>query len=222
MEQRRDSQARSRDRMVREQLESRGIRDPRVLQAMRDVPRHAFVDEALAGGAYGDHPLPIGFGQTISQPFMVAFMTELLRPRPDHRVLDIGTGSGYQAAVLSRLVRTVFGVERIPDLTLRAQGTLARLGIENVVLMTGDGTLGWSRFAPFDGIIVAAGGPEAPASLLEQLAVGGRLVMPAGARESQRILVAERRPGGALETSEGIACTFVPLLGREGWPEGTS
>jgi protein-L-isoaspartate(D-aspartate) O-methyltransferase len=222
MEQRSDPQARSRDRMVREQLEARGIRDLRVLQAMRDVPRHAFVDEALAGGAYGDHPIPIGFGQTISQPFMVAVMTELLRPRPEHRVLDVGTGSGYQAAVLSRLVRTVFGVERIPELTLRAQETLSRLGLENVVLMTGDGTLGWSRFAPFDGILVAAGGPEAPASLLEQLAEGGRLVMPTGTRASQRILVAERRAGGAIDTSEGIACTFVPLLGREGWPEGTN
>jgi protein-L-isoaspartate(D-aspartate) O-methyltransferase len=208
--------------MVREQLEARGIRDPRVLQAMREVPRHAFVDEALAGAACGDHPLPIGFGQTISQPFMVAIMTELLHPRPDHRVLDVGTGSGYQAAVLSRLVRTVFCVERISELTLRAQETLSRLGLDNVVLMTGDGTVGWSRFAPFDGILVAAGGPEAPASLLEQLAEGGRLVMPTGTRESQRILVAERQPGGAIDTSEGIFCNFVPLLGREGWPEGSS
>jgi protein-L-isoaspartate(D-aspartate) O-methyltransferase len=215
-----DSHARTRDRMVREQLEPRGIRDPRVLQAMRDVPRHAFVDSALAGGACGDHALPIGFGQTISQPFIVALMTELLRPQPGHRVLEVGTGSGYQAAVLSRLVRTVFGVERIPELTLRAQETLGRLGIENVVLMTGDGTLGWSRFAPFDGILVAAGGPEVPASLRDQLAEGGRLVMPTGNRESQRILVAERKPGGAIATSEGISCTFVPLLGREGWPEG--
>lgn len=207
--------------MVREQLESRGIRDPRVLQAMREVPRHAFVDTALAGGAHGDHALPIGFGQTISQPFMVAFMTELLRPRSDQRVLDIGTGSGYQAAVLARLARTVFGVERIPELTLRAQETLRGLGINNVVLMTGDGTLGWSRFAPFDGILVAAGGPEAPGSLLEQLAEGGRLVMPVGTRESQRILVAERLPGGAIDTRDGISCTFVPLLGREGWPENS-
>jgi protein-L-isoaspartate(D-aspartate) O-methyltransferase len=215
-----DPHARTRDRMVREQLEARGIRDPRVLQAMRDVPRHAFVDEALSGGAHGDHALPIGFGQTISQPFMVALMTELLRPRPEHRVLDVGTGSGYQAAVLARLVRTVFGVERIPGLALRAQETLRELGVANVVLMTGDGTLGWSRFAPFDGILVAAGGPEAPASLLEQLAEGGRLVMPVGTREAQRILIAERRPGGAIDTTDGISCTFVPLLGREGWPEG--
>jgi protein-L-isoaspartate(D-aspartate) O-methyltransferase len=219
---RNDSQARARERMVREQLEPRGIRDPRVLQAMREVPRHAFVDEALAGGAHGDHALPIGFGQTISQPYMVAVMTELLRPRPEHRVLDIGTGSGYQAAVLSRLVRTVFGVERIPELTLRAQATLARLGFDNVVLMTGDGTVGWNRFAPFDGILVAAGGPDVPASLLDQLAEGGRLVMPAGTRESQRLRVAERKPGGVIEMSEGILCNFVPLLGREGWPEGTS
>ena len=222
MESRGDSQVRSRDRMVKEQLEARGICDPRVLQAMRDVPRHSFVDSALAGGAYADHPLPIGFGQTISQPFMVAFMTELLRPKAEHRVLDIGTGSGYQAAVLSRLVRTVFSVERIPELTLRAQATLSELGFENVVLMTGDGTLGWSRFAPFDGILVAAGGPEVPSSLLAQLAEGGRLVMPTGPRASQRILVAERRPGGVIDTSEGVACAFVPLVGREGWPEGTS
>jgi protein-L-isoaspartate(D-aspartate) O-methyltransferase len=214
-----DPHARTRERMVREQLEGRGIRDPRVLQAMREVPRHAFVDEALAGGACGDHALPIGFGQTISQPYMVALMTELLLPKAGHRVLDIGTGSGYQAAVLSRLVRTVFGVERIAQLTLRAQETLRALGIDNVVLMTGDGTLGWSRFAPFDGILVAAGGPEVPTSLLDQLAEGGRLVMPAGSREAQRILVAERGPGGAIEIAKGISCTFVPLLGREGWPD---
>ncbi len=221
MEGRGDSQMRSREKMVREQLEARGVRDPRVLQAMREVPRHAFVDSALAGGAYADHPLPIGFGQTISQPFMVAFMTELLHPQPHHRVLDIGTGSGYQAAVLSRLVRTVFSVERIPDLTLRAQSTLSILGIENVVLMTGDGTLGWSRFAPFDGILVAAGGPDVPPSLLSQLAEGGRLVIPTGPRAAQRILIAERRTGGAIDTSEGVPCAFVPLVGREGWPEGT-
>jgi protein-L-isoaspartate(D-aspartate) O-methyltransferase len=217
-----DPHTRARERMVREQAHGRGVRDPRVLHAMREVPRHAFVDEALAGGACGDHALPIGYGQTISQPYMVALMTELLRPRPGHRVLDVGTGSGYQAAVLSRLVRTVFGVERIPQLTLRAQQTLHRLGIDNVVLMTGDGTLGWSRFAPFDGILVAAGGPELPASLLAQLANGGRLVMPTGSREAQRILVAERSPDGVVETMEGISCTFVPLLGREGWPEETS
>ena len=211
--------AKTRERMVQEQLEARGIRNPEVLRAMREVPRDRFVEEGLASGAYGDHALPIGFGQTISQPFMVALMTELLEPQPHHRILDVGTGSGYQAAVLAKIVRTVFGIERIAQLTLRAQETLTALGVENVVLQTGDGTIGWKRFAPFDGILVAAGGPRPPAALIEQLNEGGRLVMPAGSRESQRLLVVEKHAGGKTSAHWGIGCSFVPLLGREAWEE---
>jgi protein-L-isoaspartate(D-aspartate) O-methyltransferase len=186
---------------------------------MREVPRHRFVDEGLAASAYGDHALPLGYGQTISQPYMVALMTELLDPKPTHRVLEIGTGSGYQAAVLARLVRTVFSLERIQPLTVRAQRQLQELGIENVVVSTGDGTIGWKRFAPFDGIIVTAGGPEPPASLIEQLAPAGHLVCPAGPRDLQQLALVTRGKDGTLETRWGIGCNFVPLLGREGWPE---
>jgi protein-L-isoaspartate(D-aspartate) O-methyltransferase len=205
--------------MVEDQLLPRGIRNPAVLQAMREVPRHRFVDEGLAASAYGDHALPIGYGQTISQPYMVALMTELLLPKATHRVLEIGTGSGYQAAVLARLVRTVFTLERIQPLTFRAQEVLRSLGIENVVASTGDGTIGWKRFAPFDGIIVTAGGPEPPTSLIEQLAPGGRLVCPSGPRELQQLAVVTRAGDGTVTTQWGIGCNFVPLLGREGWPE---
>ncbi len=211
--------ARARERMVEDQLTARGIRHPGVLRVMREIPRHRFVDPGLAPGAYGDHALPLGMGQTVSQPYMVALMTEILDPRADHRVLEIGTGSGYQAAVLSRLVRTVFSIERLPQLTMRAQEILRELAIENVVLQTGDGTIGWKRFAPFDGIIVTAGGPEPPPSLIEQLAPGGRLVCPAGTRELQRLAVIERGSSGEPQLRWSIACNFVPLLGREGWDE---
>ena len=211
--------ARARERMVEDQLTARGIRHPGVLRVMREIPRHRFVDPGLAPGAYGDHALPLGMGQTVSQPYMVALMTEILDPRADHRVLEIGTGSGYQAAVLSRLVRTVFSIERLPQLTMRAQEILRELAIENVVLQTGDGTIGWKRFAPFDGIIVTAGGPEPPPSLIEQLAPGGRLVCPAGTRELPRLAVIERGSSGEPQLRWSIACNFVPLLGREGWDE---
>jgi protein-L-isoaspartate(D-aspartate) O-methyltransferase len=210
---------RIRDRMVEEQLVARGICHPGVLQAMREVPRHRFVDEGLSASAYGDHALPLGYGQTISQPYMVAIMTEALDPKPEHRVLEIGTGSGYQAAVLARLVRTVFTIERIPQLTVRAQRLLEELGIENVVLTTGDGTIGWKRFAPFDGIVVTAGGPQPPASLIQQLASGGRLVCPTGSRDLQQLAVVTKGAGEEFSTRWGISCNFVPLLGREGWRE---
>jgi len=208
--------------MVTEQLQARGIRDPEVLRALREIPRHRFVDEAIGPSAYGDHALPIGLGQTISQPYMVALMTELLAVRPSHRILEIGTGSGYQAAVLSKLARTVFSIERVAELGLRAQQVLRELGIGNVVLRIGDGTIGWSRFAPFDGILVTAGAPEAPPTLIEQLAEGGRLVVPTGSREQQRLLVVERGGPQGVQRSWSIDCTFVPLIGREGWsgPQG--
>lgn len=203
--------------MVHKQLEGRGILDISVLHAMRTVPRHRFVDDALAASAYGDHALPIGFAQTISQPYMVAAMTELLKPRPGHRILDIGTGSGYQAAVLSRIVQAVFSIERIPELTLKAQALLQNLGYENVILRCGDGTTGWTRFAPYDGIVVGAGAPpEPPPSLVDQLREGGRLVIPVGDRGSQRLMVLEKR-GEGCESTYGTGCTFVPLIGKEGW-----
>ncbi len=207
----------ARERMARKQLEGRGIRDTHVLDAMRTVPRHRFVDEALAASAYGDHALPIGFGQTISQPYMVAAMTELLKPLSGHRVLDIGTGSGYQAAVLSRIVQAVFSIERVPELTMRAQALLQELGYENVILRCGDGTVGWSRFAPYDSIVVGAGAPpEPPPSLIDQLRIGGRLVIPVGDRGSQRLMILEKKEEGH-DTAYGTGCTFVPLIGREGW-----
>jgi len=209
---------RARERMVVEQVEQRGITHPGVLRAMREVPRDRFVEEALAPSAYSDHALPIGQGQTISQPYMVALMTELLDPRPSHRVLEIGTGSGYQAAVLARLVRTVFTIERIPEIALRAQARFEELRIENILMQTGDGTLGWRRFAPFDGIVITAGAPDVPPTLVEQLAPGGRLVVPTGPRGQQRLCVLERA-AGSVETRWSVNCTFVPLIGREGWDE---
>lgn len=207
-----------RRRMVETQLRSRGISEERVLTAFEEVPRHRFVEPALLQSAYGDHALPIGEGQTISQPYMVALMTQELRPQPGDRVLEIGTGSGYQAAILSRLVRTVFTVERLPGLARRAQEVLRELGVDNVIQRTGDGSLGWSRFAPFEGIVVTAGAPKIPEALLEQLAEGGRLVIPVGTGSRQMLRILERR-GGRLLESNGGACTFVPLIGREAWRE---
>jgi protein-L-isoaspartate(D-aspartate) O-methyltransferase len=210
----------ARERMVLEQIQGRGISSPTVLAALREIPRHKFVDQALEASAYSDHALPIGQSQTISQPYMVALMSELLALRPHDRVLEIGTGSGYQTAILSRLCRTVFTIERIPELGLRAQKILAELGLENVVLRIGDGTIGWSRFAPFQGIIVTAGAPEVPPTLVEQLAEGGRLVVPTGPRGQQRLLVLQKEGPGRLSNQWSVPCTFVPLIGREGWGPG--
>lgn len=208
----------ARERMVEQQLRARNIRDERVLEAFRTIPRHLFLDSALRGSAYGDHALPIGLGQTISQPYMVALMTEALRPRPEHRILEIGTGSGYQAAILSTLVRTVFTIERITALAQRAQQILASLGIHNVIQRMGDGSVGWKQFAPYDGIIVTAGAPRLPDSLPAQLTPGGRIVIPIGTGTNQLLRVYEQTPDG-LEEHEGCLCAFVPLIGREGWRE---
>jgi protein-L-isoaspartate(D-aspartate) O-methyltransferase len=205
--------------MIEQQLRSRGIRDERVLEAFRNVPRHLFVEPAMQGGAYGDYALPIGHGQTISQPYMVALMTEALRPEPDDRILEIGTGSGYQAAILAMLARTVFTVERIAPLAQRAQKILAGISITNVVQRVGDGTVGWKQFAPFDGIVVTAGAPKMPDSLREQLAVGARLVIPIGSGSQQVLRIIERCADGYRE-EESCLCSFVPLIGREGWQEG--
>lgn len=206
----------ARARMVETQIRGGGITDERVLQAFIDVPRHEFVDPALAAQSYCDRALPISHGQTISQPYMVAVMTQHLRPQPEERVLEIGTGSGYQAAILSKLVRSVFTIERIPALADRAKEAFGRMGITNVIQRVGDGSLGWKAYAPYDGIIVTAGAPDVPRSLLEQLADGGRLVTPTGSRSSQ-ILSIVTRDGDTFEKRTAVPCVFVPLLGKEGW-----
>jgi protein-L-isoaspartate(D-aspartate) O-methyltransferase len=202
--------------MVAEQLVSRGIADPAVLEAMRNVPRHLFVDEALRDRAYGDHPLPIGDAQTISQPFIVARMTELLRLTGREKVLEIGTGSGYQAAVLSRLAARVCSIERIPKLAARARQALEAIGASNVWVRTADGTMGWADEAPFDRILVAAGGPSVPPPLVDQLAEGGRLVMPVGPEDTQRLKIVDKQ-GGQTRESEDSGCVFVKLIGKYAW-----
>jgi protein-L-isoaspartate(D-aspartate) O-methyltransferase len=206
--------------MVERQLVARGIRDARVLAAMRTVPREAFVAEELAEFAYDDAPLPIGAGQTISQPYIVAAMAEALEPEPGHRVLEVGAGSGYAAAVLSRVVAEVYAIERHAELATVAARRLADLGHANVHVRQGDGTLGWSEHAPYDGIVVAAGGHEVPRALLEQLAVGGRLVIPIGTTPRDQQLLRVRRVGpSTYEREELGAVRFVPLIGAGGWHE---
>jgi len=214
-----DSHAYRRQRMV-ELLRHGGIADERVLAAMAEVPRHLFVPESYRTQAYSeDVSINIGGGQTISQPRVVALMTEAARIQPDSRVLEIGTGSGYQAAVLAKLARFVFTVERIPSLARAAKQRLDSLGIENVSVKVMDGTLGWSAQAPYDAILVTAAAPEFPQPLLAQLVDGGRLVIPVGTLESQALWVAERRGDRARRKQLQNAC-FVPLIGRHGWPEG--
>ena len=207
-----------RERMVSRHLEGRGIDDPRVLAAMRDIPRHRFVDEALGAKAYGDHALPIGHGQTISQPWIVAYMSQLLRPKPQDTILEIGTGSGYHAAVLSRLVARVFTLERIPELTKRARRVVRSLGIENVHFKVFDGTYGWSEFAPYSAMVVTAACPEIPAPLLEQLAKGGRLVVPVGTPDGQMLRCITRQGPRDYVGQDHGRVEFVPLLGRFGFP----
>jgi protein-L-isoaspartate(D-aspartate) O-methyltransferase len=205
----------ARRRMVQEQLERRGIRDPGVLAAMGAVPRHLFVDAAHLEAAYEDRPLPIGFGQTISQPYMVARATELGEPRPGERALEVGAGCGYQAAVLARLVREVFAVELVPGLAARARATLAALGIANVTVGSFDGGAGWAEHAPYDVILVSAGAPRVPPLLVDQLADGGRLVIPVGESDEQTLVVVRRR-GVEYETTSDTRCRYVDLLGRYG------
>jgi protein-L-isoaspartate(D-aspartate) O-methyltransferase len=207
----------ARARMVADQLLGRGIRDARVIAAMDHVPREAFVAADLRAQAYEDHPLPIGAGQTISQPYIVARMTELLAVAPGDRVLDVGTGSGYQAAVLAELGCRVTSIEREPGLATEAAARLERLGYAGRVTVTaGDGTLGLPDGAPYDGILVAAGAPAIPAALRLQLGDGRHLVIPVGTRREQRLLVVTRHGDEWLERSDG-ACVFVPLIGAEGW-----
>jgi protein-L-isoaspartate(D-aspartate) O-methyltransferase len=207
---------RERTRMVDEQLARRGITDARVLAAMRRVPRHLFVEEALRDRAYGDHALPIGEEQTISQPYIVALMSALLELAGTEKVLEVGTGSGYQTAVLAGLARRVCSIERLPRLAQRARALLEGLGISNVWIRVGNGTLGWPDEAPFDRILVAAGGPAVPPPLFEQLAPGGRMVLPLGDMESQTLTVVENA-GGAMKLSSHGDCKFVRLVGKYAW-----
>jgi protein-L-isoaspartate(D-aspartate) O-methyltransferase len=207
-----------RGRMVDEQIAGRGVKDERVLAAMRKVPRHEFLPEALRTVAYGDHALPIGEGQTISQPYMVALMTELLELTGRERVLEIGTGSGYQSAVLAQLCEKVYTVERVKSLAAQARTVLDRLGYRNVAIKTFDGTYGWREMAPFDAIMVTAGAPDIPKPLVDQLKPGGRMVIPVGERFSQTLLKVGRTPEGAV-TEKSIPCVFVPLVGAHGWKE---
>ncbi len=203
--------------MVERLRDHYGIRDERVLSVMRDVPRHFFVPEALQGRAYGDHALPIDANQTISQPYIVARMSELLELDDRSRVLEIGAGSGYQTAVLSRLAAQVYAIERIGDLAREAQARIRAQGIYNATVKCFDGTLGWSAHAPYDAILVAAGGPDVPEPLKAQLKIGGRLVLPVGGvRESQRLVRVIRTEEG-YEAEDHGACAFVPLIGRYGW-----
>jgi protein-L-isoaspartate(D-aspartate) O-methyltransferase len=212
--------ARERERMVDEQVAARGVTDPRVLAAMRRVPRHLFLEQALRDQAYGDHPLPIGEGQTISQPFIVGKMTELLALTGREKVLEVGTGCGYQAAVLAELAARVCTIERLPRLAGRARETLEMLGYTNVWVRTANGTLGWPDEAPFDRILVAAGGPTVPPPLFEQLAEGGRLVMPVGDASSQVLEIVEKVNGQRRVTRDS-GCVFVKLVGKYAWESGS-
>ena len=208
----------SRKKMVEEQLLGRGIRDPRVIEAMGRMPRHEFIDPGIAAQAYEDRPVAIGFKQTISQPYMVGLMTEALRLTGRERVLEIGTGSGYQTALLCELTKQVYSIERIKDLSNRARKILYRLGYHNFELRIGDGTNGWPEAAPFDVILVAAASPEIPAPLCKQLVLGGRLVIPVGGEETQEIVLARNGKRGIVrETLSG--CRFVKLYGEHGWEE---
>jgi protein-L-isoaspartate(D-aspartate) O-methyltransferase len=210
---------RERARMVDDQLARRGITDERVRAAMRKVPRHLFVDEALRDRAYGDHALPIGEEQTISQPYIVALMTSLLSLTGREKVLEVGTGSGYQAAVLGELARRVCSIERLPRLAQRARALLDGLGYANVWVRVGSGTLGWPDEAPFDRILVTAGGPAVPPPLFEQLAPAGRMVLPLGDVEGQTLTVVERA-GGTMKLTLHGDCKFVRLVGKYAWENG--
>jgi protein-L-isoaspartate(D-aspartate) O-methyltransferase len=207
-----------RHRMVEGQIRRRGIRDERVLAAMERIPRHRFVPKKLEEYAYDDSPLSIGDGQTISQPYMVALMTEGLAPAPGDRILEVGTGSGYQTAILADLAEHVYSIERIPALAERAERLLGKLGIENVSIRIGDGSEGLRGQAPFDGILVTAGAPEVPDPLVQQLSVGGRLVIPIGGAHHQTLCKIRKGEEGIRKTS-GTGCVFVPLIGKYGWEE---
>ncbi|MDL2316860.1 protein-L-isoaspartate(D-aspartate) O-methyltransferase [Desulfovibrio sp. OttesenSCG-928-A18] len=210
----------SRDRMVREQLIPRGISDRAVLDAMRRVPRHMFVQDALRYKAHEDHPVPIGFGQTISQPFIVALMSQMLQASKGMQVLEIGTGSGYQAAVLHEMGLEVYSVERLRELYFRSSDLLMRLRYRTIRLKLADGTEGWPESAPFDRIIVTAGGPSVPQPLVDQLADPGLLVIPVGSERRGQRLVLVRKENGSVSTEEREPVAFVDLVGSHGWRQG--
>lgn len=207
--------AEARGRMVRDQIAARGIRDPRVLGALARVPRHELVPPALRDQAYGDWPLPIGHGQTISQPYVVAFMTEVLAPQPTDRVLEVGTGSGYQAAVLAGLVAEVYTIERVVPLAQRAEAELRRLGCANVQVRAGDGYQGWPEAAPFDAILVTCAPEQIPPALVAQLKVGGRMIIPVGPTWGPQELVLVRKGPAGVETQAVLPVRFVPMVRGE-------
>ncbi len=202
--------------MVKTQLISRGIKDKNVLDAMSRVPRHLFVEDAMVSSAYGDMALPIGDGQTISQPYMVAVMTELLELNGVEKVLEIGTGSGYQGAVLAELAREVYTIERLTSVAERAMDTLRALSYNNIHVKVGDGSRGWHEQAPFDRIIITAASPKVPPPLIEQLTIGGILLLPIGTRYSQTLLKIKKKDSGQTEEYH-TPCVFVPLVGKYGW-----
>lgn len=208
---------RGRRRLI-ETIRERGIDDLEVLRAFDVVPRHRFVPEAVRHRAYDDSPLPIGYGQTISQPSLQALYMQVLGIEPDDRVLEIGTGSGYQTALLAQLADHVYSVERVRELSVRARRTLDELGLSRVALLVGDGTVGWSKYSPYDAILVAAGAPAVPDALVDQLAGGGRMLVPVGDRGDQRLMLIRRTKDG-IEEEEVTRCVFVPLVGRFGWHE---
>jgi protein-L-isoaspartate(D-aspartate) O-methyltransferase len=207
----------ARKRMVNEQIIARDIANPKVVEAMLKIPRHLFVQEAMAAQAYSDSALPIGEKQTISQPYMVALMTDLLELAPQDYVLEIGTGSGYQTAVLASLVKRVFTIERIRPLAMQARKVLDSLHLLNVNIKVGDGTMGWPEEGPFDAILVTAGAPAVPEALAAQLSTGGRLVIPVGDEANQTIIRIRKEADGSLTRETGIGCRFVPLIGEQGW-----
>lgn len=206
----------ARMRMVEEQLIPRGIQSPQILDAMRKVPRHRFVDEHFQKEAYGDHPISIGSDQTISQPYMVALMTELLETHPEQKILEIGTGSGYQTAILAELAKEVYTVERFASLAHTAEIHFKEFQYTNIYVHVGDGTLGWAEHAPYDRILVTAGAPSVPEPLQQQLVEGGKLVIPVGNRISQMLHVVTRQEG-RLHTTSSCPCVFVRLVGQAGW-----
>jgi protein-L-isoaspartate(D-aspartate) O-methyltransferase len=208
----------ARERMVKNQLMARGIKDERVLQAMGKVPRHLFIQEALAGEAYNDHPVPIGEKQTISQPYIVALMTEALELKGSENTLEIGTGSGYQTAILAELSSRVYTIERIKSLLVKARKLLAKLNYNNILFKAFDGTLGWKEYAPFDAIMVTAGSPNVPEPLKEQMADNGRMIIPVGDRYTQELMKITRK-GDNFEQAGLGGCRFVNLIGLHGWKE---
>lgn len=209
----------ARRHMVERQIRGRGITDPLVLEVIRQIPRHLFVEEAFQGQAYGDFPLPIGEKQTISQPYMVGLMTAALQLKGGEKVLEIGTGSGYQAAVLSKIAGRVYSVERIPSLARRARKILDSIGCGTVNIKVTDGSFGWEEMAPFDAIAVTAGAPSIPDSYLKQLAIGGRLVIPVGSRDVQVLKRVTRTGDESFSEEVLVDCRFVPLVGKLGWGE---